>query len=214
MNKKRKVSKRKVGKFVAVLVVIIILLVAIVLLYNNLFGKGKTSTKEVKVEDSLEEYGYQLNENETAYYKKLYKNLKKELTKDSVDEEEYAKLISQLFITDFYSLSNSSSKNDVGGVQFIYSDFQDDFVKLAKESVYKTVKSNIYGDRKQELPTVSSVIVNDIKQESYEYANTEDDAAYIVDLSIEYKEDMKYQSDVSLIIIHTGDKKLEIAEMK
>ena len=211
-KKKRRVNKKKIRIFVLVVLLIVILLALAIWQGNKLLNSNKEA-KVIKVVDKIDEYGYNLNENETDYYKKIFKKLKKELSKDAPDEEEYAKLISQLFISDFYSLNNSTSKNDVGGIQFVYTDFQNDFVNLAKESVYSTVESNIYGERKQKLPVVSEVVVNELRQESFEYSDKSDDAAYVVDLTVNYKEDMGYQKDIILTLIH-NENKLEIAKMK
>jgi len=211
-KKKRRVNKKKIRIFVLVVLLIFILLALAIWQGNKLLNSNKEA-KVIKVVDKIDEYGYNLNENETDYYKKIFKKLKKELSKETPDEEEYAKLISQLFISDFYSLNNSTSKNDVGGIQFVYTDFQNDFVNLAKESVYSTVESNIYGERKQKLPVVSEVVVNELRQESFEYSDKSDDAAYVVDLTVNYKEDMGYQKDVILTLIH-NENKLEIAKMK
>lgn len=211
-KKKRRVNKKKIRIFVLVVLLIFILLALAIWQGNKLLNSNKEA-KVIKVVDKIDEYGYNLNENETDYYKKIFKKLKKELSKETPDEEEYAKLISQLFISDFYSLNNSTSKNDVGGIQFVYKDFQNDFVNLAKESVYSTVESNIYGERKQKLPVVSEVVVNELRQESFEYSDKSDDAAYVVDLTVNYKEDMGYQKDVILTLIH-NENKLEIAKMK
>ena len=46
-----------------------------------------------------------------------------------VDEEKYATYISQMFLADFYTLNSALNKNDVGGVQFVYKDYQEDFLK-------------------------------------------------------------------------------------
>lgn len=211
-KKKRRVNKKKIRIFVLVVLLIFILLALAIWQGNKLLNSNKEA-KVIKVVDKIDEYGYNLNENETDYYKKIFKKLKKELSKETPDEEEYAKLISQLFISDFYSLNNSTSKNDVGGIQFVYTDFQNDFVNLAKESVYSTVESNIYGERKQKLPVVSEVVVNELRQESFEYSDKSDDAAYVVDITVNYKEDMGYQKDVILTLIH-NENKLEIAKMK
>lgn len=211
-KKKRRVNKKKIRIFVLVVLLIVILLALAIWQGNKLLNSNKEA-KVIKVVDKIDEYGYNLNENETDYYKKIFKKLKKELSKETPDEEEYAKLISQLFISDFYSLNNSTSKNDVGGIQFVYKDFQNDFVNLAKESVYSTVESNIYGERKQKLPVVSEVVVNELRQESFEYSDKSDDAAYVVDITVNYKEDMGYQKDVILTLIH-NENKLEIAKMK
>ena len=199
--------------------ILILLLIFIILLISIFFGfkfllKGKDKKKtEVKVVDNIEEYGYTLDDIETKYYKSLFADLKKILSSESMEEEEYAKKISQLFLTDFFHLDNKLTKNDIGGTQFVYDSFRNDFEKLAKESIYHYVESNIYGDRKQELPKVSEVQVIDMEQKSYSYLDTEDEFAYYIDLKISYEKDLGYQEECSLILVH-HDNKLEIVKMK
>jgi glutamate synthase domain-containing protein 2 len=129
-----------------------------------------------------------------------------------MDEEEYAKIMSKMFIADFYSLDCAINKNDVGGTQFVYKDYQNDFESYAKDTVYRYVENNIYKNRKQSLPNVEKVSVSKIEQDDYETEVASDDKAYYVTLKIAYKEDLQYPTESNLILIHSNDK-LEIAAM-
>lgn len=210
MKKKKRVNKRKIRIIIILLVGIIILLFGFCMLKGK--GNNKRVKKEVKVEEKIDDYNYELDDNETAYYKELFKSLKNVLSADELDEEKYASLVSQLFLADFFNLDNKLSKNDIGGIQFVYADYQKDFENLAKESVYHYVESNIYGDRKQELPVVSEVSIVNIEKKSVKYLDTVDEVAYIVDLSIAYEKDMGYQAEATLTLVHHNDR-LEIIEM-
>ena len=143
----------------------------------------------------------------------LFNSLKDLLGNDDYDEEEYALLISKLFLTDFYDLNNKVMKSDVGGTQFVYSEYRSDFELGAIDSVYKYVQSNVYGDRKQELPIVKSIEKVDIYTDSFEYNYDIDYDAYYVTLNINYDVDLGYPSQVKLVLIH-NDNKLEIAKME
>lgn len=206
MKKKKRRRIKKSG-----IVLIIIIIVFIFFIGNKLLFSDNEVDK-IKASDSILEYGYTLNNNETKYYNKLFKELKEELSKEKIDEEEYAKLISKLFITDFFTLDNKTDKNDIGGIQFVYADFQSDFKKLAKDSIYKNIENNMYNDRKQNLPIVSNVNVSNIDKINYEYLDTEDNKAYEVVIDIEYKKDLKYQDKCTLILVHINNK-LEIVKM-
>ena len=205
----------KKHKFKIIMTIIFIILFALLafslkdiisVLKND--GAGK-----VEILDKIDKYEYSLNENDSAYFKKEFKKLKKELSKKEINEENYAKLISKLFVIDFYSLQNAINKNDVGGTQFVYKDYQETFIKFAKDGMYKYVENNIYGDRKQELPSVKSVTIDEIKQDEVSFKNDiSDSKAYIVDLTINYDKELEYQSKVTLTLIH-NDKKLEIAKL-
>lgn len=208
-------KRRRVNKFKLIMTfVFIILFISLGFCLKNILGLlNNKSESEVEVLDSIKGYDYSLNENDSEYFKKVFKDLKKTLEAKKVDENEYAKLVSELFVIDFYSLDNSLSKNDVGGVQFVYKDYQDSFMKFAKDGIYKYVENNIYGDRKQVLPKVTSVEITDIKQDTITFENvTSDEKAYFIDLSITYEEDLGYQSSAKLVLIHSNNK-LELAKL-
>lgn len=171
------------------------------------------SASEVAILDTIKEYNYTLDENDSAYFKKEFKNLKKELASKKVDEKKYAELVSKLFVIDFFSLNSAINKNDVGGKQFVYTDYQDSFLKFAKDGIYKYVENNIYGERKQTLPSVKLVEIDEVKQDKVTFKNgVTDEEAYLVTLTITYDKDLEYQNKASLTLVH-NDKKLEIAKM-
>ena len=200
MNKKKKL----------ILIIIVILVVFFIFL---LIPKNKAKKEqEITVEDQIDKYGYTLDDNETDYYKSLFDELKIVLNSDTVDEESYAKLISQLFVADFFNLDNKLSNSDIGGTQFVYKDYQESFSKFAKDSIYSIVKSNLYGDRDQELPIVTEVVVNNLEQTSISYLDTSDSHGQIVDVKIKDKKDLEYQTTASLYLVHSNDK-LEIVKM-
>lgn len=96
---------------------------------------------------------------------------------------------------------------------FVSEDHVDNFILKASDTVYKYVEQNIYKDRKQTLPEVSSSSIKTIENTSYSYNNKKDNKAYEVVVNLEYKKDLGYPTEIKLILIH-NDKKLEIAEMK
>ena len=203
-------KKRKVKKKVKILIVLIIVLL---LLSAGLFVYMKTNkhdtTQKPKVVNEISEYGYVLESDQTKLYKDLFKKLAKVLKEEEVDYDEYAKLISQMAVIDFYNLDNKTSKNDIGGTQFIRKDNVDNFILQASETVYKYVEQNLDGKRSQELPIVTSVEVKDLKNEKYSYKKISDDNAYIITLTLGYKKDLGYPTEVEVRLLHT-DKKLEI----
>lgn len=211
MEKKRKFK----FKFKTIMIFIFILLIiGLCFCIKDIIGVLKSNgASEVEVLSEIKDYNYTLNENDLEYFKEKFMLLKTELDKKEMDEEKYASLISELFVIDFYSLNASLNKNDVGGIQFIYTDYQADFVKFAKEGIYKYVENNIYGNRKQELPIVIETEVKSIEQDKASFDNkVEDTKAYYVDVLITYKKDLEYSKEAKLVIIHK-DNKLEIAKL-
>ena len=208
MKKKRKLKK----KVVVLIVLIILLIVSVVgvLLFKTLAPK---ETNHRKVIEEIPTYGYTLEDDQPKIYKDLFKELATELSKEEPDEEKYASLISRMFAIDFYNLENKVSKNDVGGTQFVREENVENFVLKASDTVYKYIEQNIYGDRKQDLPVVTSSEVKDIKNDKYEYQDIKDEKTYVVTVKLEYKEDLGYPEELEIKLLH-DDKKLEIYEMK
>lgn len=210
MAKKRK-RKVKTGRIFILFLIICLIALLGIMAYNKLNVKKEKTTK-VKDIMAIKEYDYTLKENATPYYKKLFKELNSVLSEKEIDEEKYMNLECKMFIADFFNLDNKISKNDVGGVQFVYKNYQSDFEKYAMDSIYKSVENNVYGNRRQNLPIVEEVKCQKVKNETYKYGDSTDDKAYIVNFDIKYKEDLGYQNEGSLTIIHS-DKKLEVASM-
>lgn len=205
----------KKHKFKTVMAIIfIILFTALAFGLKDVISVLKNDgANKVVILDTIKNYNYTLDENDSAYFKKEFKKLKKVLEKKNIDEKKYAEQVSKLFVIDFFSLKNAINKNDVGGKQFVYTDYQESFVKFAKDGIYKYVENNIYGDRKQDLPSVKLVTVDEIKQEAATFKNDITDSnAYIVELTVNYDKNLEYQKKVTLVLIH-NDKKLEIAKM-
>ena len=192
-----------------VIVLLVVLGFFIKDIYKNLLA---SSASEVEVLSTIDEYGYYLNENDSDYFNSVYKELEKELNNEEIDESNYAELISKLFVIDFYSVNYAVNKNDVGGKQFVYSTYVDNFVNAAKDSIYSTVENNIYGDRNQELPIVKNVEITSVEQDLFETDDVSDEEAYYVDITITYEKDLSYPTTVSLVIVHNNDK-LEIAKV-
>lgn len=183
-------------------VIIIFIIVGIVLFgylgyrVKNDFFKGS----ERKKLDSIELYGYTLSKNDTDIYKTYFKELSKTLNENPINYNEYAKLISKLFVIDLYTLDNKLASTDIGGLEFLHNDLKDNFKENIGSTLYNYVESNIDGKRTQELPIVKDVEVTDVFETKYTYNKTEYDA-YIVSTNITYEKDLGYPSSMKLTII-------------
>ncbi|MBD9085391.1 hypothetical protein EGP64_01835 [bacterium] len=202
--------KNKARRILPILLVVLFILLFFCL--KDIYQSLKKDTT-VKTLDSIENYNYTLNENDSEYFKKEFKNLKKILESDSIVEEEYASALSKLFTIDFYSLNDAISKSDVGGIQFVYDEYRDSFLTKAKDTIYNYVESNLYGKRTQELPEVKEVEVTNIEKKEYDGEKEQDDEAYYVDVTITYEKDLDYPTECSFIWIHHNNK-LELVEME
>lgn len=214
MSKVKK-NKNKKGKFRKIILFLIVLIIAGILIFFALNGGKKqgddTKTKKTKVVDTIDNFDYVIAETDTKLLKDEFKNLKKVLSEKEINNKEYASEVAKLFVIDFYTLDNKMSKNDVGGVQFVYSGYKTTFIDKARDEFYKYVKSNLNNDRNQELPEVASVTVNAVESISASSELSGDafasiDEAYKVNISWTYKKDLGYQTNATLIVVKDNDK--------
>lgn len=194
-----KKSKKKLS--IIIIITLIILLIIFIILSLLIKKEDKPlNDGEIKKVDVIDKYGYYLEDDATSYYKSLFKELKKIINEEEVNYEEYAKIVSKLFVTDVFNLDNKITSSDIGGLQFIYPLFKDDFIHINQNGLYSSVISNVYNDRKQELPIVKEVNIDSISETKFDYNDKEYDG-YLVNVSIIYEKDLSYPTNYKLILI-------------
>lgn len=204
----KKTRKRKEKRSPIIILILVLIVVVFVVWY--FFFREKPIV--VTVVSRIDDYNYYLDSNETRIYKKYYKELEEELEDNKVDEKKYAEIISKLFVIDFYTLTNKLTNQDIGGIQFIHSNLQNQFMTDASNTIYKYVKNNLSGSRRQKLPEVNKVEITNIEASKYENDNYQDDSSYQVSLKIGYVKDYNYPEEVTLTLIHE-ENKLVIVEI-
>lgn len=203
--------KKKVKRLLILLILIIVVIAGCVWFF--LGRKEEKQSQTTTVVETLDNYGYSLRSNATSLSKSLFEELKKVLNQEPVNEEEYAKLVARSFLADFYTLDNKVTNNDIGGAQYVYPSVQDNFILKAQDTLYKYVESDLYDERKQELPIVTAVDVTSITTTSYTLGDTTDKNAYQVEASITYQKDLGYDTTRKLIIMHDENDHLSIVEI-
>lgn len=193
----------KKNKAVIILFIFTFLVLVIPVLFK-LFLDFNNSNIEKEL-SHIDYYGYSLTTSDTKIYKSTYNELSDVLNEDIVDYEEYAKLISKLFVIDVFTLNNKVSSTDIGGLEFVHSDLKDNFKENMGSNLYSSILSNISGNREQKLPVVSGVNINNIVKDKYEYYGVSYDS-YVVDCGILYEEDMGYQNKITLTLIRLDNK--------
>lgn len=162
----------------------------------------------VKNLDEIEGYPYSLKSNASSLYKDEF-NILKDNLENEVNEEEYIKSISKLYIIDLYSLKNKLNKYDVN-VDFIYPDIVSNYRLNIENTLYKYLEDNSDGNRNQELPVVSNVIIDEILDEEYSL-NKENVPCKKVKVTIEYENDLGYDKS-GVITLVKQDKYYYIVE--
>ena len=170
MNMK-KIMKQPLAFFGSIFLITTLLLVG-VLFYQvkGITAGEKSSDNVIKPTPSIVEKvqdEYQLSDVATDYQKEVFEELvtaqdaykakDTELTK-----EEYATLVVKNFIADFYTLSNKTGRNDVGGIQFIAQEMKSTFRKQAIDRFYENLDFYLNDYEAASLITVNDVTILDV----------------------------------------------------
>lgn len=198
---------RKKYKIGMTLIAILIILVSIVGLSKLFLKEDKESKQkiETKIISNIEKYGYTLDDRDTKYMKETFKELESVLNAEEINEEEYAKILSKLFIIDFYTLSNKINKYDVGSLEYILNDKREMFKSKAMDTIYSDIYDNTYKDRVQELPEITKVEIVDFKEEEIEI-NKETIESYKVTMHFTYKKELGYDKEGTLNLVKNNNK--------
>ena len=200
-------------KYILIIVILITLIISGIIIFFYLKNPDiQKNSKDRNVTHNIEKYSYTLTDTDTNYYKELYDKLENALDAEKIDDELYASLISQIFVTDFYTLSNKISSSDIGGLEFFIEKYRDNFALKAKDTIYKSVRNNLYENREQELPMVTKASIENISKTSYSYGDIVDPNAYSVKLNITYNIDLSYPTTVKLVLVH-NEEKIEVVKV-
>ncbi len=211
---KRTLNKKKIIVFSLLLLIIVIFIFFMIGAYKKIKDRENN-----KVVNEIESYGYSASNRDTKLFKDTFKELKDELSKEKIDNKNYASLIGKLFIIDFYTLNNKTNVNDVGSTQFVYSDFKSDFIDIARTGMYKQIESNIDNNRNQDLPEVRSITIESIDEvvpsafiDNDEFSNIKDAEAYEIKLKWTYTNENNFQDSASILVVKDNGK-LSVAKL-
>ena len=201
----KKFNLKRIYYFVSISLLIVVILIVGIKIYYDFFKNDESSVQTRENLDTLELYGYTLDDEDTELYKTYFNELKEVLNKKDIDEKKYASLLVQLFVVDVYNLDNKLTSTDIGGLEFIHTDMAENFKINLGDTMYNTIESNLYGDRSQVLPVVINVVINSVEEYDYDY-NDKSYSGYLVDTSWEYEEDLGYENQASFVLIDDNNK--------
>ena len=216
LTDKEKKKRRKRG-IIIILVILVLLGVGGYFGYKYIDKKLHPTAVEVKELDKVEtkgyDYGYRLTDLDSKYYQEEFKKLKEILTKDDINFDDYATQMAKCFAIDLYTMSTKLNKYDIGGQEFMYSEDQENYGKYIINNTYDHLIDNTFGDRKQDLPEVTSVNVVSSEKISY-LLDTKKVDAYLVKMELTYK-GTKAKPELSVVIVKEEDgKKLGIVDVQ
>lgn len=197
-------------KYKVTLIVIVVLVIIIIATVTFVLLNKKTTTEPVKVVDSINNFSYTLDDRDSELMKNTYNELKKELSNENIDYENYAKLLAKLFVIDLFTMNNKVNRYDVGSTEYVYPDSVENFKTNVEDTIYKTMENNSDGKRKQSLPEVSSIDSAEVENSTF---TIDDDSfdSYVVNIVWSYEKDLGYDKNAKITLIEL-DEKLYIVE--
>lgn len=188
-------------RWLAIILVGILLIGCGSLIYFKIY-KIKDDNKVIKEKplETIKGFDYKLEKRDNSLYKNEFLKLKEILEKENIDYEKYAESIAKLFIIDLYTLDNKVNKYDVGGTEFVHPDILENYKVNVEDTIYKYLEDNINENREQELPVVSKINSVKLKDISYQLKDENVDA-YEVSISWDYKKDLDYDKQGTIIIV-------------
>lgn len=194
-------------KYKVLLLIVFVLIVLFLVAYIVLNFGNFNNNEDYEVIDKIDNYNYNVLSRDSKLFNSEFKKLKNILNKENINYSEYAKILSNLFIIDFFTLNNKDNKYDIGGVNYIFSNALDNFKLNATDTIYKYV-----GNKKIEFPEVKKIINNEVTEENYTYdKNTYN--GYKVNIEWDYVKDLGYENKGEIILINVNNK-LEIVSFK
>ena len=111
---------------------------------------------------------YTLRRNPTEYQIELFEllvNAHDQFYETGLDTDlkKYASAIVQNFIADFFTLSNKTARQDVGGLQFFSEEVADSFRSFAIDEFYLYLNQHIATYGSDSLPTVESTTIQNVE---------------------------------------------------
>lgn len=181
------------------------LIFGIVFYFYGTLQRKEEPVNVSKVENDIPTYGYYINDNASSYYKSEFAKLKEILEADEVDENAYITQLAKVFVIDLLSLSNKINKYEVTSSQFFNSTKKDMFINKVVDNFYDYIEDNAYNDRKQLLPEVSEVVMDELKTTKYKMGEESVDA-YEISANVSYVSDLGYDKKVDVILTKEDNK--------
>lgn len=206
-NKKKKVKLKKWVKVSILILVLIIIGIIGYIIYSNLSNKKEEKIETViKEELELDNYKYYINSSASKYEKEVFEELKNILSKEEVNEEEYASSLAKVFICDLFTLNSKNNSSDIPSSQYVYNDYQNTYKTIIKDTIYSNIELNLNGERTQELPEVNNIEITSIDRTKFSLnKQVIDEQAYDIKVNISYVKDLGYPKKYNIILVKNND---------
>ncbi len=178
--KKDKKSKLKLQIFIVSILSVCIVFGVVAVMYLKNQGESNPPSVPQPVDDGL---NYTLSTNATDKMAEIFGQL--EAANQSGDQEKEMTYAAAYFATDFFTWSNKTKREDIGGLNYVWPDSRQDFASFALRDYYAnfTDYANKYGISL--LPEVDNYVINGVSESEFRLESEEDKDKPCFDISID-----------------------------
>lgn len=178
--KKERNSKLKFRIIIVSILSVCIVLGVVAVMYLKNQTDNTQSTVQQPVDDGL---NYTLSTNPTDKMKEIYEQLK--AANESGDQEKEMTYAAAYFATDFFTWSNKTKREDIGGLNYVWPNSRQDFASFALRDYYENFTD--YADKYgvSLLPEVDNYVINGVSDSEFRLENEEDKDKPCFDISID-----------------------------
>lgn len=190
----RKIAQRAKKKYAIILVVILAIVFSMIFAINQ-SNLPKPSKEPITIQ-------YKEASHETELMSNIYNQLQTAIERNN--KTDVIQLVAAYFLTDYYTLSNKE-ENQIGGIDYFYSDKKDDFTAYAKNGYYKNANTMIRNQTNTQEVIKYSVLTNVQSFNKALSSELQDYSYYDVKITLTFNEENKllqsreYTTTVTLI---------------
>lgn len=199
----RRIAQRAKKKYAILLVIVCVIVFSLIFMLNK---------EDVSQKPSQPTVVYKEAENETSLMSNIYNQIN--IATNRNDKVSLRELVAVYFAVDYYTLSNKE-KDQIGGVDYFYSDKKDDFAVYAKNAYYKNANEFIENNVNHQTVIDYSILSNTASHKAL--SGLEDYSYYDIQLEIFFESDNEIlgsQSYTTTVTVIEKDKKFSIIALE
>ncbi len=184
-NSTMKKTKNKINKKVWYSIIVAIVLVLLVGGTMVFLKNQKSDTPVIPTEEPTSDV-YPLSSNPTPLLKETHDLLMQARNENNKDKE--MSYVAAYFATDFFTWSNKTKREDIGGILYVLENVRQDFASFALRDYYADFTELQLKYKQSGLPEVSEYVINSIKPSELklQVPGFESAKCYDIDLNLSY----------------------------
>lgn len=201
--KKQSISDTKRIVLFTIIIILVVSIIGILSYFVLRERNSKTPEDLKKNSQEIVGYGITIDDLDTTLYRDEFNKLKANLEGGNINYDEYAESVAKMFVIDLYTIKNKINKYDIGGVEFVLPEGRDNYITNVTDTIYNYVEDNSNGKRKQQLPVVNSVEIQEVKKDKYKVTSLDKTYdAYIFNINIGYSLNLGYDETAEVTIVN------------